>query len=57
MRCNTNGLAGVSCSVMCYEKYLGALINMGKKNLWHIFKHIAIPHLVFQMGCEDGGIH
>lgn len=42
---------------MCYEKYLGALINMGKKNLWQIFKHIAIPHLVFQMGCEDGGIH
>lgn len=29
--CNTAGLAGVSCSIMCYGKYLGALSNTVKK--------------------------
>lgn len=47
---------------MCYEKYLGAFINMVKKknHLWHlcrILKHAVLPHFIFQMKDLGIGIH
>lgn len=36
---------------MCYEKYLGALINMVKKSLCQILKHFGSP-LHFSNGAQ-----